>query len=115
MSTRAPRHIEERTIAEVIPIKVGLLFVGWRSGSLGVVDLRDMLDDLPVFAFLRDAQAFARVRLEEDGSAVYWIDGEGDVIDIDSDTLWMRRRPIAPAPSSARPGKRPAHEMVESA
>jgi hypothetical protein len=78
-------------IEAVEPIIFGVLKIEWRDGFIGVVDLRPVIGDGEMFAFLRQTPSrFLDVRLEEYGHKVFWLDDEGDEIDFGSDSL--RRR-----------------------
>jgi hypothetical protein len=105
-----PATIKERLVESVDPIRGGFLLVRWETGAIGLVDLRSMIEQLPVFEFLKDTDAFKEVKVADDGTAIYWTDPEGDIIDIDSDSLWLRRKPIAARP--AKPALKPQTDLV---
>ena len=69
-------------MAEVEPVIFGVLKIKWRDGYVGLVDLRAVLADGEMFAFLRgDQSRFFRVALEPHGHKIYWRDDDGDEID----------------------------------
>ncbi len=75
----------------VEPILYGVLKIAWLDGYEGLVDLRPVLAEGQMFEFLRNSrERFNEVKLEEYGHTVYWVDDEGDEIDLGSDSL--RRR-----------------------
>jgi hypothetical protein len=75
----------------VEPVLYGVLKIAWLDGYQGVVDLRSLLADGEIFEFLRKTpERFNEVKLEGYGHTVFWIDDEGDEIDLGSDSL--RRR-----------------------
>ncbi len=75
----------------VEPILYGVLKIAWLDGYEGLVDLRPVLAERQMFEFLRNSrERFNEVKLEEYGHTVYWVDDEGDEIDLGSDSL--RRR-----------------------
>jgi hypothetical protein len=75
----------------VEPVLYGVLKIAWLDGYEGVVDLRSLLSEGQIFEFLRKSPArFNDVKLEEYGHTVFWLDDDGDEIDLGSDSL--RRR-----------------------
>lgn len=78
-------------MASAEPVIFGVLKIRWLDGFAGVVDLRPVLAEGEMFAFLRaDHDRFDSVRLEAYGHKIYWLDDEGDEIDFGSYSL--RRR-----------------------
>jgi hypothetical protein len=78
-------------MASVEPVLYGVLKIVWRDGHAALVDLRPVISDGAIFAFLRDDPAnFAKVRIDEHGHRIVWIDGDGDEIDFGSDGLRKR-------------------------
>ena len=75
----------------VEPVLYGVLKIAWLDGYQGVVDLRSLLADGEMFEALRKtSERFNEVKLEYYGHKVFWIDDDGDEIDLGSDSL--RRR-----------------------
>lgn len=75
----------------VDPVLNGVLKIEWLDGFVGVVDLRSIVMDGEMFAFLRKTPArFLDVRLEQFGHKIYWLDDDGDEIDFGSHTLRQR-------------------------
>ena len=73
------------------PVMFGVVKIVWMDGYEGVVDLRPVIGDGELFAFLRNAPArFPDVKLGEYGHSIYWLDDDGDEIDFGADSL--RRR-----------------------
>jgi hypothetical protein len=68
----------------------GVLKIVWDDGFEGVVDLRPTIDRGKVFTFLRDPRNFAKVRLEEYGHSIGWIDEAGDEIDFGAESLRLK-------------------------
>jgi hypothetical protein len=78
-------------MASVEPVIDGVLKITWRDGHVGVVDLRSIIAEGEMFAFLRDEPlAFPAVRLEAHGHKIYWLDPDGDEIDFGSHALRER-------------------------
>lgn len=78
-------------IKSVDPVMFGIVKIVWLDGYEGIVDLRPVIEDGEIFAFLRNAPArFHDVKLEEFGHSIYWRDDEGEEIDFGADSL--RRR-----------------------
>ena len=75
-------------IASVSPVMFGVLKLTWTDNYEGVVDLRPLLANGDVFEFLRASpERFMDVRLGEHGHRIYWIDDEGDEIDLGAESL----------------------------
>ncbi len=75
----------------VEPVLYGVLKIVWFDGYDAIVDLRPVISDGEIFAFLRSSpERFNTVKLEDYGHSIYWLDDEGDEIDFGSDSL--RRR-----------------------
>jgi len=82
---------EIKRMKSVEPVLYGVLKIAWLDGYQGVVDLRSLLADGEIFEFLRKTpERFNEVKLEDYGHTVFWIDDDGDEIDLGSDSL--RRR-----------------------
>jgi hypothetical protein len=73
------------------PVLNGVVKVEWADGFVAVVDLRPVFERGDLFDFLRrDPDRFATLRLDEFGRYLYWLDDEGDEIELGADSL--RRR-----------------------
>jgi hypothetical protein len=73
------------------PILHGVVKITWLDGYEAIVDLRPVIAEGDVFAFLRHSpERFNAVKLAEFGHAIYWLDDNGDEIDFGADQL--RRR-----------------------
>jgi len=84
------------TITAVDPILFGVVKVAWDDGFEAVVDLRPVIAEGELFAFLRnDADRFRSVQREQYGHYIFWIDDDGDEVEFGSDSL--RRRAIRQA------------------
>ena len=75
-------------IVSVVPRKPYLVRVTFGDGEIRDVDVEPLLDG-PVFAALRDREAFKRVHVDEQTGAVAWANGA----DLDPDVIYG----IAPA------------------
>jgi hypothetical protein len=73
------------------PVLFGVVKIVWLDGFEAIVDLRPVIAEGELFAFLREApERFGAVALDEFGHSMRWIDAEGDEVDFGSDAL--RRR-----------------------
>jgi hypothetical protein len=78
-------------IVDVQTILHGVLKLQWDDGYEGLVDLRPILEEGGVFAFLHDdPSAFAGVMLDSSRHRIYWVDPDGDEIDFGADSLRLR-------------------------
>lgn len=78
-------------IKSVEPILHGVVKITWLDGYEAIVDLRPVIAEGDIFAFLRDSpERFNAVKLAEFGHAIYWLDDAGDEVDFGADQL--RRR-----------------------
>jgi hypothetical protein len=82
-------------IKSVEPVLFGVVKIVWLDGYEAIVDLR-LVIAAESFGFLRSSPGrFGAVKLAEFGHSIYWLDDEGDEIDLGSDSL--RRRAIRQA------------------
>jgi hypothetical protein len=73
------------------PVLFGVVKIVWLDGFEAIVDLRPVIAEGELFAFLREApERFGALALDEFGHSIRWIDAEGDEVDFGSDAL--RRR-----------------------
>lgn len=77
------------------PVISGVLKVVWDDGYEGIVDLRPILSQGKVFAFLNDPDRFRQLEIGDHGSSVFWLDPQGRTIDFG--TLSLRERAEAQA------------------
>ena len=78
-------------MTSVEPILYGVVKITWMDGFEAFVDLRSVISDGEIFAFLRHApDRFKDVKLEDYGHSIYWLDDDGDEIDFGSDSLRNR-------------------------
>ncbi|QBK29170.1 DUF2442 domain-containing protein [Roseitalea porphyridii] len=83
-----PQDVRAREVEVVLP---GVLKMTWDDGYVGLVDIRPIIKEGPMFAFLRDdPDSFAGVRIGEHGHSIYWQDPQGNEIDFGADTLRQR-------------------------
>jgi hypothetical protein len=69
------------------PVIHGVLKIAWNDGYEGVVDLRPVIDRGRIFAYLRDKKNFARLKLDEYGHSIGWVNEKGEEIDFGADNL----------------------------
>jgi len=74
-------------MTSVEPVIHGVLKITWDDGSAVVVDLRPVIAKGAIFESVRDPANFNKVALEEYGHSIYWVDDEGDTIDLGADSL----------------------------
>jgi hypothetical protein len=68
----------------------GVLKIEWSDGYVGVVDLRPVIARGNIFTYLRNSDAFEKVRIGEHGHALVWTNESGEEIDFGAQSL--RRR-----------------------
>lgn len=76
------------TVVAVRPLQPFRVWLRFSDETEGVADLADLFDRGGVFAPLRDADRFARVRLVESFGTIEWPGG----VDLDPDSLYERVR-----------------------
>ncbi len=80
-------------IKSVEPILQGVVKIVWLDNYEAIVDLRPVIAEGEVFAFLRGSpEPFNSVKLAEHGHAIYWLDDSGDEVDFGSDQLRRRAK-----------------------
>lgn len=73
------------------PVLYGVIKVEWLDGFVGLVDVRSVLAMLPMFEFLRNnKQRFDQMKLEQYGHKIFWLDDDGDEVDLGSGSLRER-------------------------
>jgi hypothetical protein len=73
------------------PVLYGVIKIEWLDGFVGLVDIRNVLTTMAMFEFLRnDKQRFNQMQMEEFGHKLFWLDDEGDVVDLGSAALRER-------------------------
>jgi hypothetical protein len=65
----------------------GVLKLVFTDGYEGVVDLRPIIARGRIFTWLQKPENFRNVRLEEYGHHVFWVNDEGQEIDLGADGL----------------------------
>jgi hypothetical protein len=74
-------------IVDAQPVIHGVLKVAFDDGYVGVVDIRPLIGQGKVFAWLNAPSNFAAVRIDEFGHSVSWIDDQGYSLDLSADSL----------------------------
>ncbi|WP_291869814.1 DUF2442 domain-containing protein [Bradyrhizobium sp.] len=69
------------------PIIPGVLKLVFQDGYEGVVDLRPLLAKGGVFTALQDPAHFTKVKVDEFGHSVSWINDDGYEVDLSADGL----------------------------
>ena len=77
-------------IASAEPVIHGVLKVKWTDGYTGIVDLRPVIERGKIFTYLQDPNNFQKVKVGENGHAIFWINERGEEIDFGSDSLRQR-------------------------
>ena len=73
------------------PVLYGVVKIEWLDGFVGLVDIRSVVSTLPMFLFLKnDIKRFNHMQLEKYGHKIYWIDDDGDEVDLSSGSLRER-------------------------
>lgn len=65
----------------------GVLKIVWRDGYEGVVDLRPAIDRGRIFTYLQDAANFRKLKVDEHGHSIGWLNDAGEEIDFGADNL----------------------------
>jgi hypothetical protein len=74
-------------IVSVAPVIHGVLKIVWTDGYEGVVDLRPTIARGRIFTYLQAPRNFKKVKKDEYGHSISWINEEGEEIDFGADTL----------------------------
>jgi len=74
-------------IRSVAPVIHGVLKLTFLDGYEGVVDLRPLIAKGKIFAWLQEPANFEKVRLDEYGHSISWVDASGYEIDLGADSL----------------------------
>ncbi len=74
-------------IVSVEPVIHGVLKIVWTDGYHGVVDLRPTIARGRIFTYLKKPENFQKVRKDEYGHSIAWINEKGEEIDFGADTL----------------------------
>ena len=84
-------------MSEIVPIKsaepimFGIVKIVWMDGHEDIVDLRPVIGEGELFAFVRTTPTrFRDIKLAEFGHSIFWLDDDGEEIDFGADSL--RRR-----------------------
>jgi hypothetical protein len=74
-------------IVSAEPVIHGVLKLKFTDGYEGVIDLRPIIAKGRMFTWLQKPGNFKKIKIEEYGHHVYWIDGRGEEIDLGADSL----------------------------
>jgi len=74
-------------IASVEPVIHGVLKIVWTDGYEGVVDLRPTIARGRIFTYLQNPRNFKKVKKDEYGHSISWINEKGEEIDFGADSL----------------------------
>jgi hypothetical protein len=74
-------------IVSAEPVIHGVLKIVWNDGYEGVVDLRPTIDRGRIFTYLRKPNNFKKVKVDEYGHSIGWINERGEEIDFGADSL----------------------------
>jgi len=69
------------------PVVYGVLKLVWNDGYEGVVDLRGIISDGPIFEPIRKPENFSKVRVAKYGHAIYWGEEDNEDVDFGCDRL----------------------------
>jgi hypothetical protein len=73
-------------LARVEPVIPGVLKLVFLDGYEGVVDLRPLIAKGKVFSRLQRPENFAKVKLDEYGHSISWVDDTGYELDLSADS-----------------------------
>jgi hypothetical protein len=74
-------------LTRVEPVIPGVLKLVFLDGYEGVVDLRPLIAKGKIFSWLQTPENFAKVRLDEYGHSLSWVDDSGYEIDLSAGSL----------------------------
>ncbi len=74
-------------IVEAEAVLPGILKITWNDGFAGIVDLRALIPKGEMYAPLRDAAHFRRVKVEAYGHSIYWGEEGNEDVDFGCDRL----------------------------
>jgi hypothetical protein len=74
-------------IAAAEAVLPGVLKVAWSDGYEGIVDLRGLIAEGEIFAYVRDPENFRNVRVESYGHSIYWGEEGEEEVDFGCDRL----------------------------
>lgn len=74
-------------ISSAEPVIDGVLKLAFTDGYVGVVDLRPLIAEGNVFAWLRLPGNFPNFSVDEHGHSISWVDDTGYEIDLGADSL----------------------------
>jgi hypothetical protein len=74
-------------ISSVAPVIHGVLKLSFIDGYDGVLDLRPLIAKGRIFTWLQEPVNFEKVRLDEYGHSISWVDDDGYEIDLGADSL----------------------------
>ena len=88
-------------LVSAAPIGGYRLRLTFSDGFVGEVDFAETVARGGIFAFLEDAARFRKVTVAHGGTALQWIDDDGDEIDFDADAQRMQAEANAVAATAA--------------
>ena len=65
----------------------GVLKLTWNDGYEGTVDLRSIIAEGEIFAYVRDPENFRKVHVEPYGHSIYWGEEGNEEVDFGCDRL----------------------------
>ena len=65
----------------------GVLKLTWNDGYEGIVDLRSIIAEGEIFAYVRDPENFRKVHVERYGHSIYWGEEGNEEVDFGCDRL----------------------------
>ena len=74
-------------IVSVEPVIHGVLKIIWTDRYEGIVDLRPTIARGRIFEYLQNPRNFQKVKKDEYGHSICWINKKGEEIDFGADTL----------------------------
>src|SRR3989442_1299492 len=85
-----PRRDRMKKLPRIVsaePVIHGVLKIVWNDGYEGVVDLRPTIDRGRIFTYLQKPKNFKKVKVDEYGHSIGWINERGEEIDFGADSL----------------------------
>ena len=78
---RLPRIVSAETVIH------GVLKIVWSDRYEGVVDLRPIIDRGRIFTYLQKRENFKKLKVDEYGHSIGWVNEKGEEIDFGADSL----------------------------
>jgi hypothetical protein len=69
------------------PVIHGVLKIRWDDDYEEIVDLRPMITRAQISVYLRKPESFAKLKIDENGRGIVWMNEKGEEIDLGAGSL----------------------------